>query len=273
MNVDTLGAQLLFTTVRLVNDGPTGQSIGTGFIIDGQKTPDLTAPMLVTNKHVIEGAATLDVQFIAADPVQQQQPLLGQLVTVRVEDPAVSFTGHPDPTVDVAVLPLAAALNAVAGRVYYKMVPWSLLPTPEGALELDAIEEVTFIGYPNGHSDPLNLTPITRRGITATPIALNFGGRPTFLLDGSVFGGSSGSPVFIFNQGSYPVRGGVAMGSRVLLVGIVAETLLRHQQAPIRATTGPHAVVAQELNLGVAFTWRAIDEAIDAVYHRSGEAR
>jgi hypothetical protein len=74
---------------------------------------------------------------------------------------------------------------------------------------------VTFIGYPNGIWDSKNLLPVVMRGTTASPIEVDFEGTPRFLIDASVFGGSSGSPVFILNQGTYSMKdGGVAVGSR-----------------------------------------------------------
>jgi hypothetical protein len=51
-----------------------------------------------------------------------------------------------------------------------------------------------------------------RRGMTATPPQLDYCGRPTFLIDASVFGGSSGSPVFLditHARGPSPIRVGI----------------------------------------------------------------
>jgi hypothetical protein len=125
------------------------------------------------------------------------------------------------------------------------------------------LEEVTFIGYPNGWADEAHHTPIVRRGITATPMSLNFSAKPVYLVDGSVFGGSSGSPVFLFNEGSYPNgAGGIVLGTRLQLVGIMAATMVRNSQLPLSVSTQPHVKVAQEMNLGVAFNWQAIEETI-----------
>ena len=75
-------------------------------------------------------------------------------------------------------------------------MPIDTLFESEELEQLEAIEEVVLIGYPAGIRDPAHLTPIARKGITATPPAWDYGGRPTFLVDASVFHGSSGSPVF-----------------------------------------------------------------------------
>jgi hypothetical protein len=90
---------------------------------------------------------------------------------------------------------------------------------------LDAVEEVLFIGYPCGIWDARNLLPIVRRGITATPIYIDFSGRKQFLIDASVFPGSSGSPVFIYNAGIYwdKKSGSTVVGHRLFFLGILSE--------------------------------------------------
>ncbi|MHB1613211.1 MAG: trypsin-like peptidase domain-containing protein [Actinomycetes bacterium] len=242
MIADTAAKQLLFTTVRVVNRGAGGESCGTGFIIDGSRDPSQSAPVLVTNKHVVKGAIQLELQFIKKH-ASENRPLLGERVSVTLADPGSHWVGHVDPAVDVAA-------------------------------DLDAIEEVIFVGYPDGHYDEAHLTPIVRRGITATPIALPFGGRPVFLLDGSVFGGSSGSPVFIYNNGMFRQGTNITMGqTRVLLVGIIAETMVRQNALPLQGAAVPHVRFSQELNLGVVFTWRAIDAAIDELFRVAGASR
>lgn len=272
MNVNTHGKQLLFSTVRVVNYRVAGGSVGTGFILNASRDPAVSSPVLVTNKHVVEGATTLELNFIRKDPTEDR-PLLGQQSTIRIPNPAAMWTGHPQPDVDVAALPLAPILDQLPDPTFFRMLPSGLMPSLEVAEKLDAIEEVTFIGYPNGNFDSAHLTPIVRRGITATPLELPFGGRPMFLVDGSVFGGSSGSPVFLFNEGSYSDgSGGLILGSRLLLVGIIAQTMIRHGLHPI-VVSAPQAHVAQELNLGVAFNWTAINETVDALFVAHGAVR
>ena len=77
----------------------------------------------------------------------------------------------------------------------------------------------------------MNKIPVIRQGITATPIWNNFKGDKVFLIDAGVFPGSSGSPVFIYNRGTYPTRDGIAVGSRIKFVGILKETMQRKEEA------------------------------------------
>ena len=70
---------------------------------------------------------------------------------------------------------------------------------------------------------------VTRQGITATPIWNQFKGDKVFLIDAGVFPGSSGSPVFIYNRGTFPTKDGIAVGNRIMFVGILTETLQRKE--------------------------------------------
>ena len=77
-----------------------------------------------------------------------------------------------------------------------------------------------MVGYPIGIWDSTNNMPVFRTGITATHPGIDYEGRTEFMIDAACFPGSSGSPVFLFNIGSYPTKdGGLTVGTRVKLLG------------------------------------------------------
>ena len=78
--------------------------------------------------------------------------------------------------------------------------------------EIDAIEDIIFIGYPNGIWDSVNNMPILRKGSTATHPCLNYNGKKEFMIDAACFPGSSGSPVLIFNENGYKDKKGKYQG-------------------------------------------------------------
>ena len=88
--------------------------------------------------------------------------------------------------------------------------------------DLTQLEDIVMIGYPNGLWDSKNNMPIFRRGVTASHPRFDWNGRKEFLIDAACFPGSSGSPVLLYNEGSYPRKsGGIALGSRLYLLGIL----------------------------------------------------
>ena len=192
------------------------------------------------------------------------QPLLGQHSFIGVHSPA--FGTHEDDDVDVAVMKINGLSHEGPNPLYVKPFPIEYLLN-DGPLEtLDAIEQVTFIGYPNGIYDSVNMTPIARRGWTATPVSLDYGGQPVFLIDASVFPGSSGSPVLVVNKGSYTHRLGatVAVKYRGVLLGIVSSGYLHETTGKlVPALKLPHVSVKQMMNLGIIYKTRTILETID----------
>ncbi|HKZ42005.1 MAG TPA: hypothetical protein VJ044_13655, partial [Candidatus Hodarchaeales archaeon] len=154
--------------------------------------------------------------------------------------------------------------------LFYRYVSSEMIPSEELLAKLDAIESVTFVGYPNGIWDSSNLLPVARRGTTASPLAVDFENSPRFLIDASVFGGSSGSPVFIFNQGMFTDKTGTtAIGSRLLFVGVIAAVFFRTQlnqiiAVPISTQVQPMTQQQEMIDLGIVFKARTVVETIEA---------
>jgi hypothetical protein len=155
-------------------------------------------------------------------------------------------------------------------EVYYSCIDFELIPTAEQLEELDALEEVVFVGYPSGLFDSVNLLPVFRRGVTATPLQIDHNGRPLFLVDASVFPGSSGSPVFIYNLGGYGSRKGLHTGTRLFFLGIIAEVAYRLEEGSLEFRSIPTAhipviVTREMIDLGVVFKARTVVDTVQGL--------
>jgi hypothetical protein len=262
---NSIGRQVLFTTVRIQTQLPDGSMThGTGFIYNANRA-GLSIPVLITNKHVVKDAESALVWFIAAEA---GKPKLGESVSVSYTEFESQWTGHPNDDVDVTCMLLAQAIinaDAAGKAVFYLPIGCEMVPSEDVVAELDVIEDVIFVGYPSALYDTVNLTPIVRRGMTATPIELDYCGLPMFLIDASVFRGSSGSPVFIIQRGGFMQAGQYRVGStRALFVGIVASTHLQHDEGRIVVSAStPTVEFDQLLDLGLVFNWRAVEETVD----------
>src|SRR5207247_2646715 len=84
-----------------------------------------------------------------------------------------------------------------------RCLPQSHFLSADHEAELTAIENVITVGYPDGRWDQVNNRPIVRRGITATPLSIDYEGRREFLIDAACFPGTSGSPVFLLEEGLF----------------------------------------------------------------------
>lgn len=271
MQVESIAEQLFFTTVRLdtiSHNGGAGS--GTGFFFS-YKRGETNYPFVVTNKHVVMGMREGALSFLQR---QDQKPQLGQGFHLRIDDWQDAWFGHPSPEIDIAICPFAPMEVHIREQhgidLFYRCVSDEMIPTDEQAAKLDALESITFIGYPNGVWDSKNLLPVARRGMTASPISVDFENTPRFLIDASVFGGSSGSPVFLMNQGMYTDKtGNTVIGSRILFIGVIAAVFFRTQlnqivAVPIPTQVQPMAQQQEMIDLGIVFKARTVIETIEA---------
>lgn len=256
MNLNDISTQLLYTTVQLhVTLKKGGQASGTGFIyqVPAGGDPNRSFPLLITNAHVLDGALSAVVELVESvdgAPVPSRR--------VRVELQPALWTKFTNAAEDIAAIPLGGALNQLqsAGKqAFFRSINPDLIPSQEVIDDLAAMEEITFIGYPSGLADQANATPLIRRGITSTPVWNKFEGERRFIIDAGVFEGSSGSPVFLFNQGAYATKEGLTVGNRLLLLGIISQTLKR----PAKQGEGVY------LGLGVVVRADAIKEFANRV--------
>jgi len=205
VGVATFADQLFFVTAYLEGSSNGDSWSGTGFCF-AVESDQGTVHLLVSNKHVLSNVSSLRIRMVAPGG---DQPKLGAATQIDVEGAASMVVGHPDPAVDVAVMPLSPVLEHMAkngAAPFFRSVSPEICLTKERERDLDSIEEVQFVGYPNALFDVKHFTPIARRGTTATPIQLDYRGEPAFLVDATVFPGSSGSPVFLSDTGTYRSR-------------------------------------------------------------------
>jgi len=216
--------KLLLTTVRLECDLGDGRvSTGTGFFFTFKVDDEKHIPVIVTNKHVIDGAK--NGAFVLTRRAPDGSPVMGSTETIRLDNFEALWIKHPEKDVDLAVFALAPLLRKAEQQntpLFIFPLDESLVPNDELLASLGGIEDVTMIGYPNGIWDMKNNMPIVRRGITATNPKLDYNGLPLLIIDCACFPGSSGSPVFIFNQGAYSnAMGNLTVGVRIILLGVL----------------------------------------------------
>lgn len=275
MELETFYDQLFFTTARLAYSAGGKDWVGTGFVY-GVETDAGTAHFLVSNRHVLGLAERMTITMVRA---QAGEPLLGQQATVLVEDVPNRVTEHSNPLVDVAVMPMSGIFEQMdqSGEpAYFRSVPASLTLSTRDAALLDSVVDVAFVGYPNGLFDTTNFLPIVRRGTTATPIRVDYCGAPAFLVDASIFPGSSGSPVFLTEQGIAFRRGqGFSIGGvNQKLLGVIAAVHTRSLTGEIaEVTTALSVSIAEPIDLGIVYKAHVIDECIDAVLQSHGLTR
>lgn len=261
--------QISLTTIRLECFDGSQTSVGTGFLFvyqikvsnDGVDET-LTVPMIITNKHVVRNCTklTTTLTLIPYESVINDSIAIAEdyYQTVSLDNLHERLIEHPDPEVDIAAFSFHEFIPFIPKEKKIKIVPIdeSLLLSPEERVFTRAIESIIMIGYPNGLWDSTNNRPVARKGITASHPLHSWNGERKFLIDAACFPGSSGSPVYQFEDGV--VRTGetdISFGSKAKLIGILFAGPLITQEGRIEQRTIPTgtsyvAVTNAMMNLG-----------------------
>ncbi|MFH1431507.1 MAG: trypsin-like peptidase domain-containing protein [Nanoarchaeota archaeon] len=286
MKVQTITEQLLFSTVRIETD----QGVGTGFLLQAQIQFGGSFIFLITNKHVVKDVSTIKFFFTKGKEVisiekdkkkikvfsKKREEQTKEMIPHTGERYECQLNGqewfdHPDSDIDLTLINLSPILNKIhkEDKIFIKTIPLELIPSKETIEELDALENVLFIGYPSGIYDKKNLLPIIRRGITATPIYSDYEGKPIFLIDASVFKGSSGSPVFVYDKGSFKTRDGTThIGDRIFFCGVISDTIIKKESGKIEFIEVPTKILpiletGQMIDLGIVIKSEKVKELLD----------
>lgn len=257
--------QLMYNTVKIIAKDKEGNiSTGTGFFMNFNinKENGTSQPVIITNKHVVENSESITVTLCKRD--SDNNPLDNEKFSIAINK--LKPINHPDYNVDLCAISIANVeelLRQMNTKLYKIPLDTSLLLTDNEMKKSSAIEDVIMVGYPTGIEDTYNNKPIIRKGITATHLKFDYNGKKEFLIDMACFPGSSGSPIFLFNEGTYTIGNGIALGNRCKLLGVLyagpqytSVGNIIFQNIP----TNPKAVVNIPNNLGLVIKGSRIKE-------------
>jgi Trypsin-like peptidase domain len=231
---------------------------GTGFFV-GIKVGDGTraSGYLVTAKHVLKDEQGHDLRRVYVRMNSREgDPKFAPLDLA--ENSVSRVYTHTDPTVDLAVVPVALDEKIID----YKMIGEELITTKESFNELKISEgsDVFFVGLFTSFYGQHKNFPIARFGRVAmiSGEKIPWQDRPTepvqeadlYLLETQSYGGNSGSPVF-FYLGSDRVPGQLYLGTEIRLAGVMRGTFLNG--SPIQFRQSPTATIPFSMqNIGIA---------------------
>lgn len=263
-------------TVRLhCEDGPRS-SVGTSFLYrigDGEAW----TPILVTNRHVVDGFSLAHLSFSRANELRHARPEDSEMVTVTNLQNLVIY--HPDPNIDLAAILLGPIVNQLGtgnGPINLTAIRESDLVDDDTERRMRFVEDVLVVGYPQGLWDSHRNLPLFRGGVTASSAVLDYNNEPKFLIDCSIYPGSSGSPVFLYNSGVVldAENNSASLGERVKLLGVVFAVQLYQVNGQVTETTPTAARAMANVgipsNLGVVVKAREILALVEEVRRRTG---
>lgn len=163
MNI-SISEQIAYSTVRIecqYADGNSGTGTGFFFRFLDNKDDNTHVPVVITNKHVINGAVKGRLVFTKA--TQESKPNDKEHFNIIFDNFEQYWRKHPDSSVDLCAMPIAPFINGAKQRnenLFYISLDISLLPTKEQLEQMSALEEILMVGYPNGIWDKINNKPI-----------------------------------------------------------------------------------------------------------------
>lgn len=248
--------RLLYSTLKITaisNEREIGT--GTAFYTIFNKKEDSVQPVLITNKHVVDGVDKIFIRCHIANP--ETYELTGELldVTVALHD---TLLPHPDNNIDLCAISIGSILQQAMDQntpIFYAPITMDWIPEEEEWQYFDSIEDITMIGCPRGLTDEKNNFPIVRKGITATSPNKDYNGKKEFMVDMACFPGSSGSPIFLYNENGYLDRKTQCyhMGkTRLKLLGILYGGPTLTNSGQIILNTGFEFEFSSMMHLGFA---------------------
>ena len=203
--------------------GKEQTGVGTSFFVRYQNTL-----FLFTTYHQVQDSTHLKILMLAENQTKRETLELssGQFIKIVNMDLAMA-----DVTTMIKDSPIYKNLKIKAFVVDENI---------DYLNEIDLLDDIFFIGYPSGLIDTQNLTPLMRRCSFSSIYSEDFSGEPVFIIDGSVFPGSSGSPVF-------------HVGEKISLLGIVSSSVVKQSKNE-----------TQYIDLGKAIKTKAILAMIKA---------
>ena len=214
MKPESVSEQMMYNTIRIVaSDGSCGTGSYFNFNVNGH-----IVPVVITNKHVVNYNRNETTTFFVHTKNNIGEPDGNIQITYTTK-----WIFHD--TLDICycyVNPLFEEIKQkLKKEVFYIANDESLIYNSEKLNELSALEELVMVGYPIGLWDQVNNYPIFRKGFTANHPAIDFNDKGIGVVDMACFPGSSGSPIYILNEGSYTdKKGNTYLGqSRLILIG------------------------------------------------------
>lgn len=218
---------LEFSTVRLETVDAQGKlwaSSGFFYTVSKKDDPSRGQVFIITNRHAVEGMEK--ITFCMSRKGEDGGPVYEEPLRHEIAMQSMQVIYLDDESIDVCAIPITFFINLrqqTGHNIFYQSLSEDLILTEEEAKQLDAVEDIVMIGYPNGLWDEKHNIPLIRKGITSTPVYLDYNGKPEFMIDAACFQGSSGSPILICDQGQHRDKFGsiILGGTRLKLIGVL----------------------------------------------------
>lgn len=215
---------------------------------------------LVTNRHVFQQTAervnTLHARFNKLSDTGTN--------VYAIEMADASWTVHPDPDADVAVLNINPNRIKTDGIDFFFFNADKHTVTIEQARtnQVSEGDGIFVLGFPLGEAGEERNYVIVRQGIIARIQNWLKGNAQTFLIDSSIYPGNSGGPVLL--KPELTSIQGTKANANCSLIGMVSSYLPYTEVAISQQTGRPRMIFEENSGLGQVVPHDVIQEAVKA---------
>lgn len=240
--------------------------VGTGFLygrlLSAEGATRKHNVFLVTNKHVLDGKQVVWIRF---NPDDESSPI-DYPVHLFDSEGNQRWTGHPDPTIDVACFHINAGILNAEGRRYDYFQSDVHVRRRQQLKEGGASEgdPVFVLGFPMGIAAPDRHYVICRNGCLARIRDMLDGRSNDFLIDSLVFPGNSGGPVISAPSAIW--INNTKQNSRSDLIGIVNSYVPYRDVAVSQQTQRPRIIFEENSGLAAVIPVDFIEETVDICF-------
>jgi len=194
------------------------RGFGTGFALG---CPDSKHMYLVTARHVLD-SLTGDSAIIYHRKrlTDGTYEVIQDTIPIRQGTKKLYFV-HPDSLVDVAALRLSLPNDSALLKQFTPI--WrGLLATDEDIRKywIHPGDQLFYLGFPAGQTSPQGIFPVLRSGVISSYPILPLLSNPFVYVDGPIFGGNSGGPIYFeYTAASWNGR---AINLNSMIVGLIS---------------------------------------------------
>jgi len=232
MDLTNAANQFFFATVKIESDKPSGMESGTGFIFS-QKLENENYLFIVSSRQLSQNASEGRISFTKK---LGDKPDIGNRFDLTISDFERAWTAHPDPNVDLAVMPLVPILDYLFNdgvEIFFTTISSESTLDEERLSSREALEDILLYSYAEDWYDQDKHLPVMCSGTTATPVYLDYKGSSAFLVNAQVTPGCNGSPVFLVEKEAFQKLNGVGFRNRFYFLGLLSNYQQKNQMGTV----------------------------------------
>ncbi|CAA0183720.1 MULTISPECIES: hypothetical protein [Acinetobacter] len=227
MKLEKISERIFFSTIKmnLVTKEETNV-IATGFFVSKSINKDEFVICLVASKELIDNSIAASLVFHEAIDQVNLDVNEKEKIHIRIgESDWKDMWFSSDKTNDFVIAPIMPIVNFIEGQLdkfcFLQPIDLTSISKGEQLKDISLSEDILFLTYPNEIIQEDEYMPVLGRAKLATALFKDFNGNPEFLIQSPDTSNTSGSPVFILNEGSFMTKNGQVLGNRFLFLGIM----------------------------------------------------